>query len=306
MQYFDQETILYLNGAFVKAHEAKIDLYSQTLHYGYGVFEGIRSYRTIDGETRIFKAAEHFERLRASANAINLPFHFDLEELTAATYQVLAMNNLQDAYIRPLVFAPPNMTYAFNTTSFITIQAWKMQPFLGEKHLKIMSSSFQRPNPAGFHIHAKACGHYVNSIVSSQDAKRQGYDEALLKDMEGYVAEGPGANVFYEKNNQLFTPAEGYILNGITRQTILEICRDLQISVTEKQITHAEMKEADAAFFCGTGVEVIGWESLDNGLFPVHFDQSISGIVRKAYLSLVRSDMVSYENCKQEVLNFQP
>lgn len=305
MQYFDKDTILYLNGSFVKAHEAKIDLYSQTLHYGYGVFEGIRSYKCHDGQTRIFKAEEHFERLKESAKAINLPFSFDLKELIDATYKVLSLNNLQDAYIRPLVFAPPNMTYAFNSESFITIQAWKMHPFLGEKHLRIMSSAFQRPNPAGFHIHAKACGHYVNSIVSSQDAKRQGFDEALLKDMEGYVAEGPGANIFYEKDKQLYTPAEGYILNGITRQTILEICKDLHISVTEKQITHDDLKKADTAFFCGTGVEVIGWESLDNVVFPVQFDQSISGIVRKAYLSLVRSDHETYENCKKDLLTLQ-
>ena len=300
MNYYDQHTILFHNGSFVKAADAKIDLYSQTLHYGYGVFEGIRSYLTINGETRIFKAAEHFLRLRESAKAINLPFNFELDELIEATYKVLEMNALQDAYIRPLVYAPPNMTYAFNDVSYITIQAWKMQPFLGEKHLQIMSSPYQRPNPLGFHIQAKACGHYVNSIVSSQDAKRNGFDEALLKDMEGFVAEGPGANVFFEKNGILYTPSAGYILNGITRQTILEICKDMGISVVEKQITHDELRGADAAFFCGTGVEVIGWESIDHIKFPLPFDKTISGIIRKAYLSLVRQDKAAYELCKQE------
>lgn len=305
MQYFDQDTILYLNGSYVKAVDAKIDLYSQSLHYGYGVFEGIRSYRSIEGETRIFKAEEHFERLRESARAINLPFHWDTQELIAATYTVLEQNNLQDAYIRPLVFAPPNMTYAFNTVSYITIQAWKMQPFLGEKLLRVMSSSFQRPNPLGFHIHAKACGHYVNSIVSSQDAKRQGYDEALLKDMEGFVAEGPGANVFYEKDGKLITPAAGYILNGITRQTVLGICQHLGIPVIEKQVTHEELRSADTAFFCGTGVEVIGWQGLDDQDFPLSFDDSLSGIIRKAYLALVRADFETYNNCKSAVLTLQ-
>jgi branched-chain amino acid aminotransferase len=300
MQYFDQNTILYLNGSFVKSADAKIDLYSQTLHYGYGVFEGIRSYKTADGDTRIFKAEEHFIRFRESAKAINLPFTFDLNELIDATYKLLEMNSLQDAYIRPLVFAPPNMTYAFNEESYITIQAWKMQPFLGDKLLRIMSSGYQRPNPLGFHIHAKACGHYVNSIVSSQDAKRQGFDEALLKDIEGFVAEGPGANVFFEKNGVMYTPSEGYILNGITRQTIIEICRDLDIAVVEKQITHDELKMADAAFFCGTGVEVIGWASIDNVSLPVPFDKSLSGIIRKAYLSMVRADAAAYEACKKE------
>lgn len=300
MQYYDQNTILYLNGSFVKAVDAKLDLYSQTLHYGYGVFEGIRSYRTVEGDSQIFKAKEHYIRFRESARAINLPFTFDLDELIDATYRLLELNGLQDAYIRPLVFAPPNMTYAFNEVSYITIQAWKMQPFLGDKLLRIMSSGYQRPNPLGFHIHAKACGHYVNSIVSSQDAKRQGYDEALLKDMEGFVAEGPGANVFFEKNGVMYTPSEGYILNGITRKTIIEICRDLDIRVIEKKITHDELKDADAAFFCGTGVEVIGWESIDQIHFPIPFEKSLSCLIRKAYLALVRADNVAYETCKKE------
>lgn len=305
MQYFDQNTILYLNGEFVKAVDARIDLYSQSLHYGYGVFEGIRSYQTINGKTKIFKAKEHFERLKTSAEAIHMPFTFDLEELEQATYRLLEMNGLGDAYIRPLVFAPPNMTYAFNEESFITIQAWKMQPFLGEKLLRIMSSPFERPNPLGFRIHAKASGHYVNSIVSSQDAKRKGYDEALLKDMEGFVAEGPGANVFFEKNGQLYTPEIGYILNGITRQTVLEICVDLGIVVTEKQVTHDELRNADAAFFCGTGVEVIGWESMDDQVFPKPFNDSICGVIRKAYLALVREDEMTYESCRQDLLNIK-
>ncbi|MFT4025137.1 MAG: aminotransferase class IV [Flavihumibacter sp.] len=219
--YYNENTVLYLNGEILRAADAKTDLYSQSLHYGYAVFEGIRSYRTARGETRIFKAEEHYERLRRSAELVHLPYGFSTEALIEATYEVLKQNNLQDAYIRPLVFAPANMSFNPNTASNITIQAWEMQPFLGDKLLRVMSSSYQRPNPKGFHIEAKASGHYVNSLLASHEAKAKGYDEALLCDMNGWVAEGPGANIFYEKDGQLFTPSAGNILPGITRATVL-------------------------------------------------------------------------------------
>ena len=132
--YYNENTVLYLNGAFIKAAEARMDLYSQSLHYGYSVFEGIRSYKNAAGETKIFKAEQHFERLKNSAVAINLPYHWTVEELIAATYEVLKKNNLQDAYIRPLVFAPANMSFVENTASYITIQAWEMQPFWAKSY----------------------------------------------------------------------------------------------------------------------------------------------------------------------------
>ena len=285
--YYNENTVLYLNGAIIKAAEAKMDLYSQSLHYGYSVFEGIRSYKNEAGETKIFKAEQHFERLKNSAVAINLPYHWTVEELIAATYEVLKINNLQDAYIRPLVFAPANMSFVENTASYITIQAWEMQPFLGEKLLRVMTSSFQRPNPKGFKITAKASGHYVNSILASQEAKANGYDEALLTDMNGHVAEGPGANVFYEKHGHLFTPAIGNILPGITRATVLEICGELNLPVEEKSITLEELKGADAVFFCGTAAEIIGWESLDNIPFSKNWKDSLGSKIQQAYKNKV-------------------
>ncbi|KIC90321.1 branched-chain amino acid transaminase [Flavihumibacter sp. ZG627] len=281
--YYDNNTVIYLNGSYVKTADAKIDLYSQTLHYGYGVFEGIRSYRTASGDTRIFKPKEHFLRLEKSAAAYNLPYNWTVEELTIATYKVLEENNLQDAYIRPLVYAPANMSFNLNTESFITIQAWEMQPFLGDKLLRVMSSSFQRPNPRGFKIEAKACGHYVNSIMASQEAKAMGYDEALLTDMNGYIAEGPGANIFFEKDGKLYTPPSGNILPGITRATVKEIAAELDIEVIEKLFTADELKAADSAFFCGTAAEVIGWESLDGSRFSGDWNGSLSRKIQQAY-----------------------
>lgn len=283
MTYYNEHTVLYLNGTFVRAAEATMDYYSQSLHYGYSVFEGIRSYKTINGETKIFKAKEHYDRLQQSAEAMNMPYTWNAEELIVATYELLMRNNLQDAYIRPLVYAPANMSFVQNKESFLVIEAWEMQPFLGEKLLRVMLSSFQRPNPKGFRITAKAGGHYVNSILASQEAKANGFDEALLSDMNGFIAEGPGANVFYEKNGKLFTPSVGNILPGITRATVFEICEEMNIPVEEKLITTEELKEADAVFFCGTAAEVIGWESLDDVKFPKPWNDSVSKTIQNFY-----------------------
>ncbi|MFC0772463.1 branched-chain amino acid transaminase [Terrimonas alba] len=281
--YYNEHTIIYHNGELVKAAEAKTDFYSQSLHYGYAVFEGIRSYRTVSGETKIFKEVEHYERLKRSALALNMPYPFDTAELIDATYQVLQKNKLQDAYIRPVIYAPANMSFNKNKESFIVIEAWKMEPFLGEKLIRVMTSSFERPNPKGFKIEAKASGHYVNSILASQEAKAAGYDEALLTDMNGFVAEGPGANVFFEKDGKLYTPATGNILPGITRATVIELCQELNIPVEEKLFTTDELKKADAAFFCGTAAEVIGWESLDDVKFALPWAQSVGKIIQDAY-----------------------
>ena len=268
MNYYNENTIIYFNGEYVKASEAKMDLYSQSLHYGYAVFEGIRSYKTTNGATRIFKEQEHFDRLQRSAASLNMPYSWQSDELIAITYEVLKRNNLQDAYIRPIVFAPANKSFSPNTESNIAIEVWEMQPFLGRQLLKVMTSSYQRPNPKGFNIEAKATGHYVNSILASQEAKAAGYHEALLTDMNDFVAEGPGANVFFEKEGRLFTPGTGNILPGITRSTVFEICRQLHLPVEEKLFGIEELKQADAAFFCGTAAEVIGWESLDDSPIP--------------------------------------
>ena len=298
--YYNEHTVLWLNGEFVKASEAKMDLYSQSLHYGYSVFEGIRSYKNINGETKIFKAKEHYERLAESARLMNMPYTWAVDELIAANYEVLKRNNFQDAYIRPVVYAPANMSFAKNTESFIAIQAWEMQPFLGEKLLRIKTSSYQRPNPKGFNIQAKAGGHYVNSILASQEAKAAGYDEALLTDMNGFIAEGPGANIFFEKDGKLFTPALGNILPGITRATVLELCNELNIDVEEGQYTLEQLKQADTAFFCGTAAEVIGWESIDEVTFPKNWNDSTSKQIQSAYKERVTENQIEKSKVKSK------
>jgi branched-chain amino acid aminotransferase len=175
------------------------------------------------------------------------------------------------------------MSFNPNTESFTVIQVWEMAPFLGEKLLRVMTSSFQRPNPKGFKIEAKASGHYVNSILASQEAKSKGFDEALLTDMNGNIAEGPGANMFFERDGKLFTPAPGNILPGITRSTVLEICTELGIPVEEGQYSIQQLKTADSAFFCGTAAEVIGWESIDDTLFPASWKDTLGRKLQLAY-----------------------
>ena len=281
--YYNEDTVLWLDGTIQKAKDTKTDLYGQSLHYGYAVFEGIRSYRTAAGKTKIFKAVEHFDRLQRSAEALSMPYRHSTAEMIKASYEVLEQNDQQDAYIRPVVYGPANMSFNPNTESYTVIQTWEMAPFLGEKLLKVMTSSFQRPNPKGFKIEAKAAGHYVNSIMASYEAKGKGFDEALLTDMNGFIAEGPGANMFFEKAGKLFTPATGNILPGITRATVLELCAELDIAVEQGQYTPEQLKTADAAFFCGTAAEVIGWTSIDDYPFPTPWKETQGRRIQQAY-----------------------
>jgi len=301
--YYTEQTIIFLDGKYCKAEEAKIDLYSQSLHYGYAVFEGIRSYKTVSGATRIFKAIEHFERLKRSAAAMNIPFDYSVDELIEASYNLLSKNNLQDAYIRPLVYVPANMSFSPSKESHLFIAAWVMSPFFGEKLLRVMTSSFQRPNPKGFKIEAKASGHYVNSIVASQEAKSLGFDECLLTDLNGYVAEGTGANIFFERDGKLFTPPPGNILPGITRATVLEICNELNLEVEQKLFTTEELKTADAAFICGTAAEVVGLESLDDVKFPKQWNESLGRTIQLAYKNRVIEKSLLPVTKEEELVN---
>ncbi len=285
--YYSEQTVLFFDGQFVKAADAKTDLYSQSMHYGYAIFEGIRAYETVAGEVAIFKAEAHFQRMKDSADAVGIPLAYTVEELINISYEVLSRNGFKNAYLRPLLFCPPNMSLQKAKAAHLMIAAWEWGAYLGEQLLRVMTSSFQRPNPKAFKVHAKVSGHYVNSIMACQEAKDHGYDEALLLDANGFVAEGPGANVFFEKDGQLFTPALGNILPGITRATVIELATELGIPVVETACTPEALKQADSAFFCGTAAEVIGWKSIDEYVFPRPWHQSIGYQLQKAYKDLV-------------------
>lgn len=293
MEYYDSNSVIYLNGSFVKAAEAKTDLYGQSLHYGLAAFEGIRAYKTHNA-TRIFKVAAHFERLKKSCELVGIPYPWDNKELVKKTYRLLEKNNLKDAYIRPIVYSDPNMTLIAPEKANIMICAWEWGAYLGDKQLKVCISPFQRPNPKSTFVEAKISGHYVNSILATTDAKKRGFDEALLLDMNENVAEGSGANIFIEKDGKLYTPALGNILAGITRATVIELCHMLDIEVIEKAISVEELKNADSAFFCGTAAEVIGIHTIDDTVYRQKWSDSIGSTIQRAYKNLVL-EKVNYE-----------
>jgi branched-chain amino acid aminotransferase len=280
--YYTDNTIIYFNGEFVKAAEAKTDLYSQSLHYGYAVFEGIRSY-PVNGGTKMFKGKEHYDRLRRSAEVTRIPFNYTTEQLIELTYETLRRNDLTDAYVRPIVLCSPNMSLSRGRESYLAIECWEWTNGYMSNQMKIMTSSYRRPNADAFHVDAKVSGHYVNSILACQEAKDKGYDEALVLDCNGFVAESSGANIFYEENGVLYTAPKGQILPGITRATVLEICGELNIPVIEKFFTTDEMRGADAGFFCGTAAEVVALSSLDDVPFKKNWEDSLSSLIQQAY-----------------------
>lgn len=291
--YYTKDTILFLNGKFIKAVDAHTDLYSQSLHYGIGAFEGIRAYETQNG-AKIFKAYEHFERLKKSCALVSIPFQYETEELIQIAYQLLEKNDFSDAYIRPLVYCGPNMQLTQTNEVYLMMCAWQWEKYHGDKQLKLCVSSYQRPNPNSLKMEAKVTGHYVNSILATSEAKVRGYDEALMLDMHGNVAEAPGANFFMEKDGVLYTPSLGHILPGITRQTVMNICRELDIPVKEKTITPDELEGADSAFLCGTAAEVVGIESIDAKPFLKPWFESLGATIQAAYTCQVLEKSFSY------------
>lgn len=285
--YYNQNTTIFLDGEWKKAKESKTDLFNQTMHYGAGVFEGIRAYQTEDG-AKIFKAEEHYERLLYSAKKMHIDVNFSVEELVKLTYELLRRNNLTDAYIRPLVYLGANMSLQPTEDVHLMLCAWEWGRYLGDGKLRLMTSSFQRPNPKSCFVEAKVTGHYTNSILATTEAKEQGYDEALLLDMNGNVAEGPGANFFFEKDGKLITCPKGNILPGITRQTIFELCEELEVELEERFFTPKEVYEADGAFFTGTAAEVAGIESLDNIEFQLKWEETLGFDLAQAYQNRVK------------------
>jgi branched-chain amino acid aminotransferase len=280
--YYNENTIVFFNGEWLKSKDLVVSPYAQAMHYGSGVFEGIRAYETPDG-TRIFKSKEHYERLLFSANKMHLKVNYNEEQFTQLTYQLLEKNNLSNAYIRPLIFAGTNMSLTPTDEVHILLCAWEWGKYLGTNLLNVMTSSYQRPNPKSCHVDAKVTGHYVNSILATTEAKNNGFDEALLLDANGYVAEGPGANFFFEQNEVLYTSPIGNILPGITRATIFELCKELGFKIVEKYFTPEEIKGADSAFFTGTAAEVAGIKSIDNIPFKLNWEDSLGYILQAKY-----------------------
>lgn len=295
--YYNEKSIIFYDGDFIKATDAKTDLYGQSLHYGYAVFEGIKSYKTSKG-TKIFKAKEHYERLKRSAELMLMPFEYTAQEMVNINYQLLELNGLSNAYIRPIVICSPNMSLSKGKKTYLVIEAWNWDNGYLANEMRVMTSSYERPNPKAFLVEAKVSGHYVNSILACQEAKDKGYDEAIVLDADGNVAESSGANVFFEKEGKLYTAPKGSILPGITRATVFEICENLGIPFEERLFKPEEMRGADAGFFCGTAAEVVALDSMDKVPFKLKWEDSLASVVQQAYRHLVLEEDYLYLKTK--------
>lgn len=287
--YYDDRTEVFLDGEWVKAKDAKASLFSQTLHYGTGVFDGIRSYNNGNG-FNIFKAHDHFQRLKDSAEKVFLKLPYSVEDMIKIAYELIDRNNLTNAYIRPLVYAGPNMILAPAKETHFFMTAWKWAKYPGFEPLNTMISSYLKPSPKSTPVEAKIIGNYSANTLASAEAKKLGFDEAILLDHDGHIAEGPGSNIFCEKDGELFTPKLGNILPGITRSTIMEICDELNVKVTEKDITPEEFYHADHAFFCGTATEITHISSVNGEKFKKKWDDSIGHNLLEVYQQKVMFD----------------
>jgi branched-chain amino acid aminotransferase len=268
MTMADRDGLIWLDGEMVPWREAKTHVLTHTLHYGMGVFEGVRAYRTGEG-TAIFRLREHTDRLFNSAHILGMKVPYDREILDQAQRAAVRENGLASAYIRPMCFyGPEGMGLrADNLNVHVMVAAWEWGAYLGEDNMKngirIKVSSFTRHHVNITMCRAKANGNYMNSMMALQEAMRDGYDEALLLDAEGYVMEGSGENIFIVREGVLYTPDLTSALDGITRKTAITLAGELGIPVVEKRITRDEVYIADEAFFTGTAAEVTPIREVD-------------------------------------------
>jgi branched-chain amino acid aminotransferase len=265
----DRDGHIWLDGQMVPWREAKVHVLTHTLHYGMGVFEGVRAYNTDKG-TAIFRLQEHTDRLFRSAKILGMKMPYDKETLNEAQRAVVRENNLESAYIRPMCFygSEGMGIRADNLNVHTMVAAWSWGAYLGEenmtKGIRIKTSSFTRHHVNITMCKAKANGNYMNSMMALQEAVSCGYDEALLLDAQGFVCEGSGENFFMVRDGVLYTPELTSALEGITRDTVITLARDIGLKVVEKRITRDEVYIADEAFFTGTAAEVTPIRELDN------------------------------------------
>ncbi len=283
---FNSNAIVFIDGDFLPASEVKVDIFSQTLHYGYGLFEGMRAYNTREG-ARIFKARQHFERFQAGAKQMNLPLPYTLDEMVALSYQLIEKNGLIDAYIRPLLFAGPNMGLTTTLETHLLLSAWKWGRLLGDSLVHLTVSSFRRPDPRTAMANIKACGNYVNAISATSEARVKGFHDAILLDVDNFVAEAAGANLFMEKDDVLYTPRTTHIVDGITRQTVIKLARDMKVKVVEKDLTVEDLHQADGVFLAGTAAEIVGVETIERAPFRLDWEDTLGYVLSRKYRKLV-------------------
>ena len=269
MSMADRDGVIWFDGEMRPWREATTHVLTHTLHYGMGVFEGVRAYDAEQG-TAVFRLREHTDRLFRSAHILQMPMPFDRDTLNEAQLAVVRENNLQSAYLRPMCFygSEGMGLRADNLKVHVIVAAWEWGAYLGkenlEKGIRIRTSSFTRHHVNITMCKAKANGNYMNSMLALNEALTCGYDEAMLLDNEGYVAEGSGENIFIVRNGVLYTPDLTSALEGVTRDTIMVLAREEGLEIREKRITRDEVYIADEAFFTGTAAEVTPIREVDN------------------------------------------
>ena len=289
---------IWFNGKLINWKEAKIHVLTHALHYGSGVFEGIRAYNTKNGPA-IFRLPKHIDRFFYSASALEMKIPFSKTEIKTAVLKTIKINKVKECYIRPIAFFGYGKM-GLNPKGIpinVAIAVWPWGAYLGGKEtITVKISKYIRLHPKSVIADAKVSGYYVNSILASQEVKKANFDEALFLDFKGKIAEGPGENIFIVKNKKLFTPKLGSVLGGITRDSIIKIAKDLNIKVKEKEISVSELKSADEAFLCGTAAEVQPIGKVDNTLINKGKMGEITKVVKDLYQRIIHGKEKNYLN----------
>ncbi len=286
--------LIWMDGALVPWESAQVHVLTHTLHYGLGVFEGIRCYETGDGRSAVFRLPEHMRRLFASAHILGMPMPFAEPAINAACLETIRENGLRECYIRPLVFLGEGEMglHAKTNPVRVTIVVWPWGSYLGDEGvrngIRVKTSSFQRFHVNTLMTKAKAVGHYVNSILANQEVRRVGYDEALMLDTDGFVAEASGENLFIVRDGVVKTPPLTSVLPGITRATLITLLREHGHTVVEDRFTRDEVYIADEAFFTGTAAEVTPVRELDDRAIGSGKPGPVTQAMQKAYFAVIR------------------
>ncbi|MEM7304448.1 MAG: branched-chain amino acid transaminase [Pseudomonadota bacterium] len=301
MSMSDRDGVIWQDGKMMDWRETNTHVLSHTLHYGAGVFEGVRAY---DGKlgTAIFRLQDHTQRLLNSAKIIGMNIPFSAEQLNQAQVDVVKSNDMDFGYIRPMCFygSEGMGLRADNLKVHCIVAAWEWGAYMGKENLengiRVKTSSYTRHHVNATMCKAKVNGHYVNSMLALQEATQDGYDEALLLDPQGFVAEGSGENVFIVKNEILYTPELSSALDGITRKTIISLANEKGIPVVEKQISRDEVYIADEAFFTGTAAEVTPIRELDNRAIGEGTRGPITRDLQDKYFKIVHGELEEYNS----------
>ncbi len=298
----DRDGKIWMDGKMIEWREAKIHVLSHTLHYGCGAFEGVRAYKTEQGPA-IFRLQEHTQRLFNSAKILRMQIPFSMEELNEAQKAVIRENNLESGYLRPLIWIGDKKLGVSpkGNTIHAMVAAWPWGAYLGEEGIKrgirVKTSSYTRHHVNITMTQAKAVSNYTNSILANMEATDDGYDEALLLDSSGFVSEGAGENIFVIKDGVIYTPdLSAGALNGITRNTVFHIAKDLGLDIVQKRITRDEVYIADEAFFTGTAAEVTPIRELDRIELGAGMRGPITEKIQSAFFDIVNGRNAKYSH----------